>query len=382
MFIDLRDALEETPNDKRQIGVLLGFLSITSEADSALYNEILDEAVGDDLLGEWFAILQTTAAIDQRGVERLHEALDLGKTPIHSLNQLAWGRVHESIGDDDLALLLEKMLTKEGGLGVVLEILNMRFHQGKEEAREYSDALIAIARRALTMQSFDKKQRQGGGEDYALAAIAKRCLVQPEASTSARELAKNLSDAIFAHQAYSFDCIGLLNALAKMWPRIFLNEFLGRKDAEEFQRHRMFSDDFERRENPMSQIPDEEVIAWCEGDPASRYVIAASAVEGFEVSSDTGKIVWRPIVEAVLEKAPDLDKVFEELGRSLSPSSWSGSRAAILEERSALLLDLCEHDNAEVAAWANSHYERLKQAIVSEREQEEKYDRQRNESFE
>ena len=49
MFKDLRDALEETPNDKRQIGILLGFLSITSEADSALYNEILDEAVGDEL---------------------------------------------------------------------------------------------------------------------------------------------------------------------------------------------------------------------------------------------------------------------------------------------------------------------------------------------
>ena len=88
-----------------------------------------------NLLGEWLAILQITAAIDQRSVERLHEALDLGKAPIHSFKQLAWGRVHESIGDDDLALLLEKMLTKEGGLGVVLEILNMRFHQGKEEAR-------------------------------------------------------------------------------------------------------------------------------------------------------------------------------------------------------------------------------------------------------
>ena len=187
------------------------------------------------------------------------------------------------------------------------------------------------------MQSFDRKQRQGGGEDYALAAIAKRCLVQPEASASARELAKNLSDAIFAHQAYSFDYIELLNALAKMWPRIFLDEFLGRKDAEEFQRHRMFSDDFERRENPMSQIADEEVIAWCEEDPASRYVIAASAVQAFEVSADTGKIVWRPVVRTILDKAPDVERVLDELVHSFWPSSWSGSRATIVEERAILL---------------------------------------------
>ncbi len=382
MFRGLRDALEKAPRDNRQIGVLLGFLSTSAKADSVLYNEILDEAVGDELLGEWFVILQTTSAINQRGVERLHEALDFSKAPINSFQHLAWGRVHESIDDDDLATLLQKLLTKEGGIGVVLDILQMRSHQGKEEAREYSDSLVAVAQRALIMHPFDRNQRQQGSEDYALAAVAKRCLSHPEASASAKELAKNLADAIFSHQAYSFDYIELLNTLAKLRPRIFLDEFLDRQDAEEFQRNRMFSVDFERKENPMTQIPDEQVIAWCEEDPASRYAIAATVVEAFEISSDTGKHVWRPIVEAILENAPDLTEIFEELGRSLRPSTWSGSRAAILEERSVLLPNLFDHENAEVGAWAKSHYKLLHQAVASEREQEKKHDRQRNESFE
>jgi hypothetical protein len=72
----------------------------------------------------------------------------------------------------------------------------------------------------------------------------------------------------------------------------------------------------------------------------------------------------------------------EELGRSLRPSSWSGSLAAILEERAVLLRDLYDHDNAEVASWAKSQYGRLQQGIACEREREEKYDRHRNESFE
>ena len=87
-------------------------------------------------------------------------------------------------------------------------------------------------------------------------------------------------------------------------------------------------------------------------------------------------------MKAILNKAPDLDKIFEELGRSLRPSSWGGSLADILEERSYLLRELCRHDNAEVASWAKSHYARLQRGIVSEREQEKKDNIHRNESFE
>ncbi len=382
MFQDLRDALENRPREQRQNGVLLGFLSFTAESDSAFYNKTLDEAVNDDLLGEWLPILQATSIIDQRGVERLHEALELGKAPIHAFQHIAWGRVHESISDDDLAKLLEKILTKDGGLGVVVEILQMRFHRSKEEAREYSDALISVALKALTMHPFDQKQRQRGSEDYALSTIAMRSLTHPAGAMAARELAKNLAGAILTHQAYSFDYTRLLNTLATLWPKIFLDEFLGRDGAEGYQRQRSFSDEFERRENPMSQIPDEEVVAWCEEDPTSRYASAISAVEAFEKTSESEKYTWRPIVKDILDKAPDLEKIFEELGRSLRPSSWSGSLAAILEDRSTLLHDLYDHDNAEVASWAKSHYGRLQQGIASEREQEEKYDRHHNESFE
>ena len=105
--------------------------------------------------------------------ERLHEALDFSKAPINSFHRLAWGRAHESIDDDDLATLLQKLLTKEDGIGVVLDILKMRFHQGKEEVRTYSDSLVAAAQRALIMHPFNRKQRQQESKDDCLGYHSK-----------------------------------------------------------------------------------------------------------------------------------------------------------------------------------------------------------------
>lgn len=381
MFKDLRNALESTPRDQRQIRVILGFLSFVAESDPEVYASKLDESVTDELLGEWFPMLQNTSTIDQRGVERLHKALELGTAPIHIFQHLAWGRMHESISDDDLAGLIEKILTREDGVGVAVEILGMRFHEDEEEPREHSDTLIAAARKSLIMYPFDQKHSRQGSGDYALSKIAARCLGGSEGTAAAKEFAENIANAILAYQTHTIDHTELLNTLARLQPRLFLDAFLGREDVEDYQRHHLlFSNDFERHGNPLSQILDEAVIEWCEENPESRYSIAVSAVESFEKNSGTGKYEWRPVLNAILEGAPDLEKVLNKLWRSLQPHAWSGSLASILEERSVLLGDLYDHQNTEVASWAKSQYAQLQQYIDNEQEQER--GRQRNESFE
>ena len=382
LFEALRNAVKEVPRDQRQINVIRGFLSHLAETDPVLFNAILDELVNDDVLGEWFPILQTTATIDERGVERLHEALDLGKAPIHNFQYLALGRTHEPICDEDLASLLAKIQTKDDGIPAVVEILMMRFHGSKEEAREYAEPLIDIARKTLEMHPFDRKQQRRGSEDHGLAIIAARSLGDAGGVDAARELARNLANAMFTHQTYAFDNIELLNKLAELQPDIFLDEFLGREDVEQYQKQLLFSVDFKRRENPLSKIPDDVLIRWCEKEPSSRYALAISAVDAFEKSAETGKYEWRPVVHAILRQAPGIEEILEQMTRAPRPSSWSGSLANILEERSSLLLDLQEHENAVVTSWAQRFLARFQQGIASERARERERDRDRNESFE
>ena len=382
LFGTLRSAFEKTPRDQRQFNVILGFLSHSARADSAFYNKALDELIDDEVMAEWFLDFQTTSTIDQRGVKRLHKALDLGKVPIHTYQNLVWGRNHESINDEDLASILEKILTKDGGTSVAAKILHMRFGDNNEESSEYNEVLIDTARKTLMMHPFDQRRHQHENEDYALANIAARSLGGSDGTVVANVFVKRIADAIFTREAYTFGYIQLLNKLAEMQPKIFLDEFLGREDAKQAQLERLFFRSFERYTNPMTKIPDDTIIAWCEENPSSRYVIAITVVDAFNKSGKPGKYEWRPIVNAILRKAPQPEKIVEQLGWMLRPLTWSGSLADILEERAVLLIDLYEHENAVIASWAKKYYKRLKTETASERKSEQERDRNRNETFE
>ena len=382
LFQALHDALGKTPPEKRQVGVIRGFLSFCAKSDPSFYNSTLDALVKDELLGELFPYFQLTSTIDQRGVARLHEALDFGKAEIHSFRHLAYGRAHESISDDDLAGLLKKIHLREGGANVALEILFYRFNEKERELVNYSDRLIAVARDVVTAYSFDDEYAKQNNQDYELAAVVSLCLDGTKGSHGARIMCQNLVKAISKNRIYSFDLPQLLNKLAKMQPTIFLDVFLGEVDIEDYRFQRIFSDDFELHNSPLNQISDKDILSWCEKDTSSRYPLVASMLKAFKQSDETGKYEWRPFVYPILEKVSDLEDVLTRFADALIPISGSGSRADMLEERAVLYLDLYGHDNEEVVAWSKSQYKELQEVIRKEREWENQLDRERNESFE
>jgi hypothetical protein len=382
MFKILRAEIEKTSQEKRQINVFLGFLSVSAESDPAFYNSTLDSLVSDDVLGQWFPTFQTTSSINQRGVERLHEALDLGKAQIYTFRYLAWGRAHESINDDELAGLLKKILSKEEDLGVTIEILQMRFHGRNDKSPKVSNSLIAVAQDVLLTYAFDEKLRSQGNRDDDLAEIARISLSGKEGIPAARQVAQKLANAIMEQRVYAFDYPRLLDSLAQAQPIVFLDVFMGDNSVDDNQRSRMFSYDVVRRGNPLNQIPDGELLCWCEKDPAVRYPMIASAIQAFTKSGETGKLEWKPVVYAIFERAPDLDAILEHLADATRPRSWSGSLADILLSRTVLFQDLYEHDNAKIRAWAKAQYSDLQESIRKQREWEEQHRRERDERFE
>ena len=98
----LYNQFKKTEPEKRQFVVLVGYLSSSAESAPEFYNSTLDSLVNDEYLGKWFPYFQGDAIIDERrGVERLHEALDTGHARVDTFRDLAWGRRHEAISDDD-----------------------------------------------------------------------------------------------------------------------------------------------------------------------------------------------------------------------------------------------------------------------------------------
>lgn len=374
---------QKTSPEKRSIRVLLGFLASCAESDPASYHSTLDTLISDDVLGEWFPYLQTASTIDQRGLERLNKALDTGKASIHTFKSLAWGRAHESISDDGLAHLLRKILSREGGMGVVIEILKMRFHR-PGEAAVYSSSLLAVARDVMSTYPFSNGRDRNGSLDYDLARIAEICLKGEEGKGAAEATCGHLAEAIANSSVSALGYPDLLKNLAHAQPFVFLDAFLENSRINNGQDRRMFSDDsFEERNSPINQISDTDLLSWCESDPENRYPFIASAIQPFSGSTETGDLAWKPIVYSIFEKAPNLAIILEcFVDATKLVSSWWGSFAEILQKRSVLFQALYQHDNAAIRDWARKQYQDLQEIIKREQEAERSRNRKINESFE
>ena len=379
----LCDQLKKTALEKRNSSVLLGFLSACAQNDPEFYNLILDNTITDDVLGEWFPLLQTVSIIDKKGVERLHQALDNGKASIRQYQYLAWGRAHESISDNDLANLLRKMLLKEEGIETVIEILKMRFFESDKQTIKYSDNLITLGREVLLAYTFPDERRRNNNLDYDLALIARVCLDGGGSIEAAIQICRGLAKATSDYRIYAFEYPDLLNALAQIQPLVFLDAFIGDDAIKDYHRMRLFRQDFERNNNPLNNISDEELLSWCDKDPKNRYPLIASSIQPLFESGETKELAWKPIVFSLLAKAPDVVSVLEEIVDAIRPTGWSGSLADILEKRSILFQSLCQHNNPEVTAWAENKYLAFQKEIGQERESEEKErNRKPDETFE
>jgi len=384
VFQVLRSALANVPLEKRQIDVILGFLQSCEKSDPAFCNLVLDEMVEDHVLGEYFPFLQINmAAMDQLSIKRLHKALDLGRAKIHMFHFIALKHGHNSVSDDELALLLRKILPKEEGIGIVIENLAMRFDGPDNKRSDYSSSLLDVGREALQMYFSHSIRKARSNDDYSLARIARVCLNGQEGTEYARRVCQNISDGMKNCEISSFTYLELLGVLARNQTEVFLDTFLlGEHEAGNYLHTRMFSDDNQSRDNPFNRIDDGELVSWCDHDPGVRYPLLASAMGPFRRSDATGKYEWKPAVFAILEKAPDLNAVLENLQATMIPSVWSGSLADIMQEVSDLFLKLREHHNPEIRLWAENRDSHLQESIRRERGFEEQRRSMWNEGFE
>lgn len=379
MWQALYEQIKKTPPEKRQITVLVGFLSSCAIHEPDLHDSILDSLIKDELLGRWFPYFQIASKIDEPGIERLHQALDEGDVDIYSFEQLAWGRRHEAIDDDDLAALLQKILLKDDGVKVVIEILAMRFHREKGESTTYSQKLIAVSHDVLLQFPYEKDRNGDDHSDYSLEQIAIVALSGQEGVQATKELCLRLVKGFQESHTYSFDYPRLLRQLAQIQPYIFLDVFIGQ---DEYMFRRTLLDDFERADSPVNQIPENILIGWCEQDQETRYPLIVASMQMYSKPKDAEELCWHPILSTIFENTPNLQVVLSQLESEIYPMSWRGSRADAMAKRLILFTKLSEHSNSEIRDWAIGQHQKLQIAIQTERERELKWNQERFERFE
>ncbi|PEQ92933.1 hypothetical protein CN481_14175 [Bacillus sp. AFS006103] len=371
------EQLSHIDDSKRNYQVLRGFLNRLAEIDSALTEKLLDQSVTDPILASVFPLLQISVNINSHGVTRLRKSLEYGEAPIWQYQNIAYGRVHETISDEDLSVILMLISLNENGLEVAIEILSMRLH-GISKGSLISDCISYVGQKLLLKYQFSREDNKKGHLDYGLAKIIEACFNGISGEANARILCERLAVGYKDFKIFPSDYQRVLVALSKTQPEVFLNEFLGNEQKVKGWLIEALSE----KGKALSFINEEIIKKWCEINPKAHYPVIASVLRPFQQVDKDHNLEWTPLALWIMENFYDPVVILNKFRASFYPRTWSGSLAEKLQSCLCLITALKNHSNMVIAEWANEEEEKLKETIRSYRENELNMEKQRNERFE
>ncbi|MED4018042.1 hypothetical protein [Sutcliffiella cohnii] len=376
-WIDFCDKLSFIDDSKRNYQVLRGFLNRLAEIDLALTEKILDQSVTYPILASIFPLLQISVKINFLGVIRLKKSLENGEAPIWQYQNIAYGRVHETISDEDIAELLGLISLKENGLEVAIEILSMRLH-GISKVTIISNCISYIGQDLLLKYQFSRENIKKDRLDYELSKIIQICFKGISGKENARMLCEKLADGYKNSKIYPSDYQGVLSSLSKTHPEVFLNEFFGKEQKLDG----LLIEALSREGKALSKINEEIIKKWCEVSPTTRYPIIASVIKPFQQVNKDNILEWTPLALWIMDNYYDPVVILNIFRKSFYPRTWWGSLADRLQSCLCLITKLKKHSNLVITKWATEEEEKLKKTIRRERENELNMERQKNERFE
>jgi hypothetical protein len=273
--------------------------------------------------------------------------------------------------------LLQAIAARPDGLRVAADILDMRLFSDRSQKNPLDADLIGAGRDLLDGLTFDKHER----DDHKIVSLVGRCLRGQDGVGTAQQLGRRLMRAVSARETHAYFHDLLVAKLFKVQPVALLDVLFAGSAAEkkiglEIMRDVISMD----KANPMDSVPQEELLAWCDRDPAQRYPIAASVVTLF--GQEGGTLKWSETAQALLQRAPDSLTVLKKYVGRFRPTSWSGSLAAAMEAPLAPLHELERHTDPAIAAFAKAEGIRLRQEIDAIRHEETEADKHSDERFE
>jgi hypothetical protein len=372
--------LAAAPPDKGNPQVFRGFLNSLRTTDPKLVNALLDDALGNEPLAEWYPVLQTAVVIDKEGVNRLMRSLDLGKASIGIYRTLMAGGVTHQIPGADFNSLLLRIAEEPGGLDVAIQILSMRL--SIDEGRKHSSKSEIIDIGCELMRQLTFASRTNDSSNYRLGMIARHCLIGEKGAATVREICHNLKEAVSKSETPAFFHKELVQILLGAQPVAALEALCGDNAADLKVGISILDEAGQLRRNPFDSVPEAYLLGWCDQQPETRYPAVAAGVTSVQPSVGTGSPEWTSIALKLLDKAPDRVAVLKKFIEQFSPMSWLGSRAGIVESNAKLLDDLAEYPDTALVDFIAKAKVRLAEAIKMERRTETFFEKERDERFE
>ncbi|EMX4201873.1 TPA: hypothetical protein ACIYP1_004542 [Escherichia coli] len=365
-----------------------GFIAGVHAGDPGLSRKLQESVLNVPELKQYFVDILSATPIAPWGTKKLIELAKSGELEAWRFQQISYGRVHESISDDDLSELLAALNDLADGIFSTIEILSMRFFTEKVSNYSPSDDLRSVGRQAILKLLSIHRDEINRRQLHGIDRVIEGCLSEPATENEIRDIINLLCNGIETYRLYGFELETFIAYLVQNYPEFVLDRVLIDSDNSEQLIYWLFKDRVHRSSSPLNLAPIERVLDWCNGNQ-DRIHKVAGAVSAYtpldkesQLLDNPKKVVLSHHIASLLDAAENKAAIVETIFSRSFPNLWSGSLADILEVRAEAFAELLNHDSPEVREMAKTKLSHLNRSIRENREREAEQYNRREQRFE
>ncbi len=373
--------LEQLPEENRNFDFLRGQIKYLSKHNIKLTNAFLDNLIINPVLKQHFIWVQLSYTIDSEAIVRIIKDLKGNVSPVWMYKNLGYGCRHKPIPDDKLCNIMDLIWDQEAGQEVVVDLLAMRFH-GLNQNQNYTVSNLLKKKSASFLALFDysKERNHYNSKDYNFTQIANVCFSDGANEDYAISVFTNIKESTLDHFIGRIDLPDFLSTMIQMHPILALEVFIGEGVEVKPQLINVIKGKFDKKTSSFSNVDLQNIIKWCDKSKEDRYPKLASIITLYQSTKES--IEWTPLAIELLRNSPEPILVLDAYSTSLYPTSFTGSRAKVLESRLPLFHSLTNHGSKGISSWAINKEVQWKKIITSEYEREVERESDRAERFE
>ncbi|MBT0964202.1 hypothetical protein [Denitromonas iodatirespirans] len=374
-------------SEKTQPTVFARFLRGVHDAAPSQAQELLERALAIPAFKHQAIYLLAAVPITAWASAQLLQLAQSGELEARHFEILSYGRVHEGIPNSEFASLLSAINALDSGYLSTVELLKMRFF-GRAIQHPIDEDLCATIRETIRklLAEHESSVKRAPGREFDEVLVLGLGAEAPVGEVG--EIIEMVCEGVEAYRLYAFDLSHVIAVLIKNHLEIFLSALFERGNGRLGVAASLFKERVGLEVVSLNGAPLDRVVAWC-GDNQERIQKVAGAMNSFVVRDPTepsgdqpNGVVLSEHIKSLLAVAKDKKAVVEAIYEDISPCSWSGSRAKVMEIRTEAFRELLNHPHDDVQAQVRTKLPKLEQAIHFEQEREAAEHNQREQRFE
>jgi len=379
----LLNQLEQQTESGKGFAVFAGFIEQVHSDEPALAQELLDQCAQHSQLRNVLVGLHPRRKFTEIDLDRCVALLDDPVIYPRMYGPILWRDEYAHLPESRVLDLAQRLLCQPNGDDVVLEALSMKLPDRKEADDTLGSALRRIGLKAAIKRLQGDHRDAGGSMDYNMERVVSSALRFDGNEAEKLQWLDTIVAVIDEHYGCIHEFESANATTIALMPEALLNRLF---ECTEKQQHRrlFFLQDGGLRQSPLTQTDVDVLIEWCrtKNDKSVWAPIGAGINLWSTNDGQEGVVTISESAIRFLEASPGPDAVLEAFAERVTPSSWSGSRANVMQPRADAIGGLVQHERPEISQAAKRIAKDLDKLIESQREREQREDEEREQRFE